>query len=70
MGILAHRSLLQQGVPYDIPDFHREEDRKKYENDTLLPIPRDNEAPNMPCCSHPDYLPDPQKFANYLEMVK
>ncbi|MBQ7779377.1 MAG: Gfo/Idh/MocA family oxidoreductase [Clostridia bacterium] len=70
VAILAHRSLLEQGVPYDIPDFHREEDRQKYENDTLLPLPRGGEAPNMPCCSRPDYQPDPQKYANYLKMVK
>ena len=38
VGILAHRSLLERGVPYDIPDFKKEEDRKKYENDTLTPF--------------------------------
>ena len=38
VGILAHRSLLERGVPYDIPDFRKEEDRKKYENDTLTPF--------------------------------
>lgn len=70
VGILAHRSLLEKGVPYDIPDFRKEEDRAKYENDHLIPFPRGGEEPNMPCCSHPDHLPDPEKFANYLEMTK
>lgn len=38
VAILGHRSLLENGTPYDIPDFHNEEDRKKYENDTLSPF--------------------------------
>ncbi len=38
-GILAWRSLLKGGVPLDIPDFHLESDRLKYENDHELPRP-------------------------------
>ena len=38
VGILGHRSLLEKGVPYDIPDFHKEEDRVKYENDHISPF--------------------------------
>ena len=38
VAILGHRSLLQNGVPYDIPDFHNEEDLKKYENDHDTPF--------------------------------
>jgi hypothetical protein len=36
--ILSHRSILEGGKPYDIPDFRKEEDRKAYENDTLSPF--------------------------------
>lgn len=54
VGILAHRSLLERGIPYDIPDFRREEDRKKYENDTLSPFyGTDGSTPSIECCSHP-----------------
>ena len=38
VAILGHRSLLEGGAAYDIPDFHNEEDRAKYENDTLSPF--------------------------------
>lgn len=69
VALLSHRSLLEKGVPYDIPDFHREEDRQKYENDWLSPFPGTTEENRIPCCSHPDYKPDPEKFANYCRMV-
>lgn len=59
--ILAHRSQLEKGVPYDIPDFRKEEDRKKWENDTLTPFwGKNGEEPSIPCCSRPDYRPTEQ----------
>lgn len=64
VGILAHRSLLEKGVPYDIPDFSKEEDCKKYENDTLSPFYGYNgEEPTLPCCSEPDYRPTDSQLA-------
>ena len=38
-GILAWRSVLHDGAPFDIPDFRLEKDRLKYENDHELPRP-------------------------------
>ena len=32
VAILGHRSVLNGGIPYDIPDFRLEEDCRKYEN--------------------------------------
>lgn len=69
VGILGHRSLMEQGVPYDIPDFHKEEDRKKYENDTLTPFLNGDKSSNIPVCSHPDYRPTPEQYANYVKIV-
>lgn len=70
VGILAHRSLLERGVPYDIPDFHREEDLKKYENDTLTPFyGADGSAPTLPCCSHPDYKPNQADVEAYQALL-
>lgn len=69
VAILGHRSLLEYGVPYDIPDFRKEEDRQKYENDHLCPMPRTGKPANQPCCSHPDYEIDPVQFENYKKMV-
>jgi len=36
--ILSWRSVLDGGRVYDVPDFSREEDKKKYENDFLSPF--------------------------------
>lgn len=50
VGILGHRSQLELGVPYDIPDFRKEEDRKKFESDTLTPFwGTDGSEPTLPC---------------------
>ena len=71
VAILSHRSLLEKGVPYDIPDFHNEEDCVRYENDTSSPfLGKDGSAPEIPCCSVPDFKPDGKQYQNYLELVK
>lgn len=59
VGILGWRSALEGGVEYKIPDFRREEDRIKYENDTASPFPG---AANqcVPPSSQP-YNPPPRK---------
>ena len=56
VAILAWLSVLDGGKPYDIPDFHREEDRKLYENDTLSPYPNEKYEADIPCSSQP-YAP-------------
>ncbi len=55
--ILGHRSALESGKPYAIPDFDLEEDRRLYENDHLSPFfGKDGSAPTLPsCATHPDY---------------
>lgn len=71
VAILAHRSALEGGMPYDIPDFHDEEQRKKYENDRLSPFyGPDGSAPTLPCCpTKPDYKPDQEQIDKYMEMI-
>ncbi len=64
VGILAHRSLLERGVPYDIPDFRREEDRVKYENDHLSPFFGPNgEHPSIEACSHGSSVKSDEEIA-------
>jgi len=71
VAILGLRSLLERGVPYDIPDFHLEEDRKKWENDRLTPFWGPNgEEPTLPCCSHPEYKPSELQLKLYEEAIK
>ena len=39
VGILAWKSALEEGKPFDTPDFKKESVRKKYENDHWSPFP-------------------------------
>ena len=56
VAILSHRSTLEGGTPYDIPDFSKEADRKKYENDTISPFwGSDGTPPSIAPSVMPDY---------------
>ncbi len=69
--ILAHRSILNGGVPYDIPDFRLEECRKEYENDRQTPFcGTDGSRPNISCCSNPDYSPTEEQIRKMEEILK
>jgi len=46
-GILAWRSALEEGAPYDVPDFTSEESRKSFEDDDWSPFPQDS-RPGQP----------------------
>ena len=71
VAILGHRSLLEKGVPYDIPDFRLEEDRKKYENDYSTPFyGSDGSKPTIRNCSDPDYVYGDEQVAHYDEIRK
>lgn len=70
VGILAHRSALEGGRPFDIPDFKTEAARAEYENDFLTPFPGKNgEAPTLPCCSHSDYAPTEEQLELYRKLI-
>jgi predicted dehydrogenase len=47
VGILAWKSALQDGTPFDVPDFRNESERKRYENDHWSPWP-ENAGPGQP----------------------
>lgn len=71
VAILAHRSMLEGGMPYDIPDFTKEEARKQYENDRLTPFyGSDGSKPNIPCCSVTDYEPTKKQVDMYSDLLK
>ena len=71
VAILGHRSVLEGGKPYDVPDFRLEEDRVLYENDFLTPFwGDDGTPPTVPCCSHPDYRPTEKQMELYHEVLK
>lgn len=71
VAILSHRSILEGGKPYDIPDFKTEAARKLYENDRLTPFYGDDGSkPSVPCCSHPDFKPTEKQLELYKELLK
>lgn len=47
VGILAWKSALEDGKPYDMPDFRDESSRKQYENDNWSPWP-EHAGPGQP----------------------
>lgn len=63
--ILAHRSLLNGNAAYDVPDFRREEDRRKYEMDAASPFPDGNGHVNFSpsSCS---YAPSDEDYAQAM----
>ena len=70
VAILAHRSILNGNQPYDIPDFKKEEDRVKYENDHATPIPFSDGTPaDIPCNSRPCTPSELQK-ENYRKAIE
>ncbi|HOK55903.1 MAG TPA: Gfo/Idh/MocA family oxidoreductase [bacterium] len=50
-GILAYRSACSGSIPLEVPDFRKEEERKKYENDRWSPDPKDRNIPGQPYTS-------------------
>lgn len=71
VGILAHRSMLEGGVPYDIPDFTKDEWKEKYRNDRLSPIPlTDGTEPTLPCNSHEGCDPTEAQIKAFFDEIK
>ena len=69
VAILAHRSMLEGGTSYDIPDFTKEEERIKYENDRLSPFyGSDGSTPTLPCSSDVNYKPSEESLKKYREL--
>ena len=69
VAILAHRSMLEGGKPYDIPDFREEKWCKIYENDRLSPFfGTDGTEPSVPCSSKP-CEPTERQLQMFREMV-
>ncbi len=71
VAILGHRSSLEGGKPYDIPDFREEKWCKQYENDRLTPFLSPNgEEPTLPCCSDENFAPTEKQLEAYRKCIK
>lgn len=71
VGILGHRSLLKLGEPMDIPDLRLEQERKKYENDTLSPFyAYDGKvSPSVQVCSDDSFSPSDDKIQRFKKAI-
>ncbi|MBO5463432.1 MAG: Gfo/Idh/MocA family oxidoreductase [Clostridia bacterium] len=70
VAILGHRSALEYGVPYDIPDFHKEEDRIRYENDFLSPCyDSKGNPPTIANTERAEYIPTEETMKAYDEAI-
>ena len=69
VAILAHRSVLANGMPYDVPDFRKQEDRDLWRNDRLTPFCGPNgEEPTIACSSRP-LEPTEEQMKAYMEVI-
>jgi len=50
-GIIGYRSALEGNISLEVPDFRKEDVRKKYENDVWSPDPADKNIPGQPLSS-------------------
>jgi hypothetical protein len=70
VAILGHRSAMEYGKPYDIPDFRKEEDRKLWENDFLTPcFDSKGNAPTIANTERAEYLPTEESMKAYDDAV-
>jgi predicted dehydrogenase len=60
VGILAWKSALQEGQPFDVPDFSKERERKLCENDHWSPWP-EHAGPGQPTVSILGHVTPPKK---------
>ena len=71
VAILAHKSALEYGVPYDVPDFRLEEDRVKWENDFGSPLwGSDGTPPSIPSTELAEYIPTEESMAEYDRAIE
>jgi predicted dehydrogenase len=68
VGILAWKSALQDGRPFDVPDFGTETARKRYENDNWSPWP-EHAGPEQPPASILGHLKPAKKDLAFARKV-
>ena len=70
VAILAHRSALEGGKPYDIPDMRQESERTAWENDRITPFPNERGEKSIPTCSSVDYAPNELQLEGYYKQLE
>jgi hypothetical protein len=68
VGILAWKSALADGAPFDVPNFRKESARKPYENDHWSPWPKDA-GPGQPPASILGKITPSRKAVTFAKKV-
>lgn len=68
VSIQAWRSCLSNGGSFEIPDFHRESSREKYENDRWSPAPED-QGPGQPAPSIKGWIEPSKEALEYARKI-
>jgi len=66
-GILGYRSAYNGNIPIEVPDFRKEEVRKKYESDHWSPDPKDKNIPGQPSPSILGEIQIPESVYQLIE---
>jgi len=69
-GILGYRSAVEGNIPLEVPDFRKEEVRKKYENDVWSPDPADRNIPGQPFPSVLGDVEIPEEVYEKIEKIR
>jgi len=64
IGILAWKSALNDGEPFDVPDFRKESERRKHECDNWSPFPGDEGPGQPPVSIRGEYKPSRKALAH------
>lgn len=68
VGIQSWKSCLNNGAPYEIPDFRDENNRKRYEDDDWSPFPEDRKPGQPPTSAFGDVTPSAEAIAYAKEI--
>lgn len=68
VGILAWKSALEEGRPFDVPDFKNEQVRKQYEDDHWSPFP-EHAAPGQPAPSIKGFVEPNKGGVDYAKEI-
>lgn len=68
VGILGWKSALQEGVPFAVPDFSKEEERRQHEHDDWSPWPEDR-RPGQPWPSIRGQIVPSDEAVSYAEQI-
>ena len=69
VGVMAYRSILAGGVPMDIPDLRKPEEREKWRHDVKCTNPAIASGEDLlPCAPEGNYVYPPEEYERVKQM--